>query len=210
MTNFASNLRIPLAEDEQIVSDKVEPETIARPIVSSLDTWDFATQIETFNNSASIGKRQGWNIPSIGVMAESVNTVRSSSFTRFVSPTMPNQAAKAFNPVTMSPQFTVVPNMAQNLFVDAEAQVNFSVLVSSLTVTSPAFAVFRDGRKISQEYRQQVTPGQQSLVTGSYVDTGAEIKRYHVYDLRWRSPDSVQITAFEKNRTFQASNLRAV
>jgi hypothetical protein len=115
------------------------------------------------------------------------------------------------NPVTALGNFRVVPNMAQSLFVDSEVQVTFTVLISTATQASPAFAVFRDGQKISQEYRQLTGGGNvQSLVSGTYVDTGAALRKYHVYDLRWRTVNNITVTAFENNRTFQASNLRAV
>jgi hypothetical protein len=179
--------------------------------VSTLDTWDQSTQIDYHHNVAMPGKRAGWNIPSIAVANEPINTIRSSSNTRFVSPRIAVQAGMVADPTTTSPVYKAIPNMAQSIQVDAPVQVQFSATIRTSNAQSPYFAIFRDGIKISQEYRQAAPGGaNEVLVTGSYLDS-SPTKGWHSYDLRWHvdPPLFGTITAGSRNRTFQASNLRA-
>lgn len=210
-----SNIRIsePVTVDEsQINGQRVDPVFNPRPITSTLDTWDQNTQVDYASSAPSIGRRPSWNVPSITVASEPVNTIRQSALTKFASNTIVNKAAMTLDPQNTDPNvWRVVPNMAQNLFVEASVQVTFSLLISATVSTSPRFAVFRDGRQISQIYHQLTvggTPPTQTLVSGTYVDPGATVRKYHVYDLRWR-PTNTPVISFQKNRTFQASNMRA-
>ena len=196
-------------DENQIISERLDPVFNSRPVISTLDTWDQNTQLEYPFSAASIGRRPSWNVPSIAVTSESVNTIRSSAPTVTQSTTYANKAAMTLNPSngdTMT--WRVVPNMAQNLFVESNVQVTFTMLLQSTQPTSPRFCIFRDGQKLSQEYQQATQANIRSLVSGAYVDTGASLRKYHVYDLRWR-PQNVPIQSFNNNRTFQASNLRA-
>lgn len=197
-------------DEAQINRQRVDPIIYPRPITSTLDTWDQDTRIDYAFNAASIGRRPSWNVPSIAVASEPVNTIRQSSLTKFASNTIASPAAMTLNPQNTDPNvWRVVPNMAQNLFVEASVQVTFSLLIASAVATSPRFAIFRDGQKLSQEYHQLTASGNvQTLVSGAYVDPNASFRRYHVYDLRWK-PTNTPVISFQKNRTFQASNMRA-
>lgn len=202
-----------IVDEVEIDSNRVDPARYPRPIVSSLDTWDQSTQIDYHYNPALPGRRAGWNIPSIAVTNESVNTVRSSVATRFVSQTVPTRAGMLVDKTTNSQSYTSMPNMSQVIRTDSDVQISFSAVVSTVPVFAPYFAIFRDGIKISQDYRNSGGgSGINFLICGAYVDTNAPMG-FHTYDLRWKVDPSVAlatITAGSKNRTFQASNLRAL
>lgn len=194
-------------------SNDFQPPVLPRPITSTLDTWDQATQIEYGSNAASIGQRPLWNVPAIAVTNEPINTIRSSVATRFQTPSYATRPGMTINPSMQAAQgttqrFKPIPNMAQSIKPDASVQISFSVLITAATNTSPRFAIFRDGKLISGFYNQVIVANVQSLVSGTYVDTNPSPLRYHVYDFRWWATN-VPILSFEKNRTFQVSNLRA-
>lgn len=198
-----------IVDEVQIGSNQIQPERLPRPVISTLDTWDMSTQVDY--PYAHAGRRPGWNIPSIAVTSETVNTIRSSSATRFVSQSVPTQATMLKNPVTASLAYKPVPNMAQVIRTDSSVQISFSLVVMVTVVQAPYFAVFRDRVKISQDYRSSGTAvNVPFMVTGAYVDTRPAMG-FHVYDLRWHVDPAIhgQITAVGTNRTFQASNLRA-
>lgn len=197
-------------DELEISSSRVDPGHYPRPMISSLDTWDQSTQVD-YHNSVPAGRRPGWNIPSIAVTSETVNTVRSSAPTRFISPAVPvHKVPMLLNKTTNAQAWKPMPNMAQTIRSDSDVQISFSASVSATPTThSPFFAIFRDGRQISQVYRSSGTSI--FLISGAYVDTAAP-KGLHVYDLRWKVDPTVTggtITAVQINRTFQASNLRA-
>lgn len=200
-----------IVDEVEIGSNRIEPERLPRPMVSTLDTWDQSTQIDYPFLATHGGRRPGWNIPSIAVTSEPINTIRSSSNTRFVSPRIANRAAITQDATTSSTGYKPVPNMAQAIRTDSAAQVQFSLTARSTGTAAPFFAIYRDGVKISQEYRQSGAGASiDFLVSGSYVDPDPPMG-FHTYDLRWHV-DPVQggtITAGGKQRTFQVSNLRA-
>lgn len=203
---------------EQVGSHRVDPPRLARPIVSTLDTWDQNTQIE-YPVAPWRGQRAGWNVPSVSIANESIATIRSSSQTRFVSPRIARRIGMAMNPITNQTFYTSVPNMAQTIRSDSQVQIHFTMTARAANLQAPFFAIFRDGMKISQEYRASGTPLPASapsgvtndfLVSASYVDTDPP-PGLHAYELRWHvdpaNPGTV--TAGNNNRTFQVSNLRA-
>lgn len=191
-------------DETQVMSNQIQPERYPRPITSTLDTWDQNTQLDYAHAPTMPGQRPSWNIPSIAVTSETVNTIRSSAETRFVSPSIPIRAQLAASPSTKSTSFKVVPNMAQTLYTNSSVQINFAVSVETQATQDVAFfVIFRDGQQISQIYS-----GGTGLVSGTYIDTNPAMNTTHVYDLRWHS-DGSTITATGKERTFQASNLRA-
>jgi hypothetical protein len=199
------------AELDQVHSGQIDPQFYPRPIISTLVNWDQKTQIDYAHPAQNPPTRPGYNVPSIAVTSEAVNTVKVSALTRFVSPTIATPSGMIPNPTHATREYKPVPSMAQSLFVDSNVQVSFTLVITTPTPSSPVFAVFRDGVKISQEYHQSTGPNAgQTLVSGTYVDTNPSLKKHHVYDLRWKTAaDNVPVTAAEKNRTFQASNLRA-
>lgn len=201
-------------DELEIPSNRVDPTRYPRPIVSTLDTWDQSTQVDFHHNAAMPGKRAGWNIPSIAVTSESVNTIRSSAATRMASPSIPTIAGMHPDPVLVPPvtgvhPFVVVPNMAQSLFVDSPVHITF--FISFLTVTVPdtvKFAIFRDAAQVSQIYvGSTISVANPVTVSGAYTDIKA-VQGRHLYDLRWAAGVS-RVLAYGKNRTFQVSNLRA-
>jgi hypothetical protein len=199
-------------DEVELISNQVDPARYPRPMVSTLDTWDQNTQIDYHSNAAMPGRRAGWNIPSIAVTNESVNTIRSSAPTRFVSPSVPTRVAMLVDKTTSSLNYKPMPNMAQAIRTDSNVQISFSATVRTTPAFAPYFAVFRDGRQISQVYRSSGAGANVDfLISGTYVDNNAPMG-WHTYDLRWKSDPTVVagvITAGQKNRTFQASNLRA-
>jgi hypothetical protein len=206
-----------IVDEVEVHSDRVQPEHLPRPITSTLDTWDQSTQIDYPFNASARGRRPGWNIPSIAVTSETVNTVRTSAATRFVAPTVPTRAGMLVDKTVSYQGYRPMPNMAQTIRTDSNVQISFSATVRTTPVFAPYFAIFRDGRKISQDYRSSGAPitGQAGsndfLISGAYVDTNAPMG-FHTYDLRWKIDPTLgsgTITAGQKNRTFQASNLRA-
>jgi len=200
-----------IVDELEIISNRVNPVHYPRPIVSTLDTWDQDTQIEFHSNPGQPGKRRGWNIPSIAVTAEPVNTIRSSAVVRFRGPQVPRRTVMLRDPSITSLTYLPVPDMAQTIKVDSNVQVNFHLnLKSNIDNDSPFFAIYRDRRKISQEYRAQgAAAGVDFSITTTFTDTNAPAG-LHVYDLRWHVQNSLsQITASQNNRTFQVSNLRA-
>jgi hypothetical protein len=199
---------------EQVGSQRIDKPRVARPIISTLDTWDQDTQIE-FHLAPHVGRRAGWNVPSVAITSESINTIRSSSRTRAVSPRIARRVGMTLDPSTVSPYYTSVPNMAQTIKSDSQVQVHFSMTARTANFQSPYFAVYRDGMKISQEYRSLGTtptgPNTHDfLVSGSYVDVNPP-PGWHTYELRWHVDPVApgQLTAGSNNRTFQVSNLRA-
>lgn len=193
-----------IVDETQVLSNQIQPERYPRPITSTLDTWDQNTQLDYAYAPTMPGQRPSWNIPSIAVTSETVNTIRSSADTRFVSPSIPIRAELSSNPSTNSTAWKVVPNMAQMLYTNSSVQINFAVNIQTASAADTAyFAIFRDGQQISQIYA-----GGTGLVSGTYVDTNPTMNRAHVYDLRWHRGANT-VTATGKNRTFQASNLRA-
>jgi hypothetical protein len=218
VTNFTANgvLQDLLenASQDHLGSQKIDPTLYPRPITSTLDSFDQQTQIDYHHPAQSIGKRPGWNTPSIAVTNESVATIKNSVATRFVSPSVPSPQMYS-NVSTNSTKYKTVPNMMQSLKTDSQVEVSFSLLVQADTPTSPVFRIFRDNIPISQEYHQLLGGSAvQSLVSATYVDTNPEMKKWHVYELRWKTTGTgstgVTITTKDKNRTFQASNLRAI
>lgn len=201
----------PTTTDEsQIVGNTIQPVTKPRPIISTLDTWDQSTQIDYPTSAHSIGQRPSWNIPSLAVTSESVNTIQQNARTRYVAPMVPIQARTPVNPQTNVARWKVAPNMSQVLYTDSHVQITFSINIStSADGDSPQFAIYRDGVKISQIYSVTTAAANHpALVSGSYVDTSPTMRKNHVYDLRWK-PGNSYVIAFGKERTFQASNLRA-
>lgn len=200
-----------IVDEVEIDSNRIEPERLPRPIVSTLDTWDDRTQIDYPFSAAHPGRRPGWNIPSIAVTNETVNTVRTSAATRFVSPSIPVRAGMFVDKTTNAQFFKVMPNMAQTIKIDSNVQISFSATVQTNPVFAPWFAIFRDGVQISQVYRSSGAGANADfLISGTYIDTNAPAG-FHTYDLRWKVDPGVTgtIIATKKNRTFQASNLRA-
>lgn len=199
-----------VADESQINGNTIQPTPRPRPIVSSLDTWDQETQIDYPFPAHQIGRRPAWNVPSLAVTSESVNTIQQNQRTRYVAPTVQVRIQQPVSPQSNAPIWKVVPNMAQNIYTDSHVQISFSINVSTGAVNdSPQFAIYRDGRKISQIF-STTTPAANRpvLVSGTYVDTKPSMRDTHVYDLRWRRGNS-PVIAFGKDRTFQASNLRA-
>lgn len=207
--NRDSELQDPLVSP----SGGFQPPVLPRPITSTLDTWDQSTQVDYAISAASIGSRPSWNVPSLAVTSEPVNSIHSSAATRFATPSFPTRAGMTLNPtnaanLNTANRFRVIPNMAQSIKPDSSVQISFSVLITAATNTSPRFAIFRDGRLISAFYNQVIVANIQSLVSGTYVDPIPTRLKWHTYDFRWWATD-VAIKSFEKNRTFQVSNLRA-
>lgn len=200
-----------IVDELEISSNRIHPPRLPRPVTSTLDTWDQSTQIDYPFSAPHIGRRPGWNIPSIAVTSETVNTVRTSAATRFVSQSIPTRAPMLVDKITASQSYKPMPNMAQTIRTDSNVQITFSATVRATPIQAPYFAIFRDGKKISQDYRNSGTAANVDfLVSGTYVDTNAPMG-YHTYDLRWHVDPTIQgqLTAGGKNRTFQASNLRA-
>lgn len=200
-----------IVDELEILSNRIDPERLPRPMVSTLDTWDDRTQIDYPFSAPHVGRRPGWNIPSVAVTNESINTIRSSLSTRFVSPRITLRAGIHSSPTTSSSGYKPVPNMAQALQTDSSVQIQFSMTCSSAGTLAPFFAIYRDGVKISQEYRASGGGANiDFLVSGSYIDPNPP-KGWHTYDLRWHVNPTVPstLTAGSKDRTFQASNLRA-
>jgi hypothetical protein len=197
---------------EQVGSNRINPPRLSRPIISTLDTWDQDTQIE-YPRPPYQGRRAGWNVPSVAITSESINTIRSR--TRFVSPRIARRVGMVADPTTMLTYYTSVPNMAQTIRSDSQVQVHFTMTARTANFQSPYFAVYRDGMKISQEYRSLgTTPTglntHDFLVSGSYVDVNPP-PGLHTYELRWHVDPVAPglMTAGANNRTFQVSNLRA-
>lgn len=200
-----------IVDEVEIGSNRIDPAQYPRPIVSTLDTWDQSTQIDYHYNPTLPGRRPGWNIPSIAVTSETVNTVRTSAATRFVSSSIPTRAGMLVDKTWSAPFFRPMPNMGQTIKTDSNVQISFSATVRTTPVFAPYFAIFRDGVQISQVYRSSGGAANVDfLISGAYVDTNAPAG-FHTYDLRWKVDPTVTgtITAGQKNRTFQASNLRA-
>ena len=200
-----------LDELEIVSSSRIDPARYPRPIISTLDTWDQHAQIDYHFNPAMPGRRAGWNIPSIAVTSETVNTVRNNVQLRYVSPRLATRSGMTTDPVTRSLVYKAVPNMAQNIRSDSSVQVQFSLTVAVQNPQAPFFAIFRDRVKISQEYRAAgETANVEFLVSGTYVDPNPP-QGWHTYDLRWHVDGTLggSMRAGGKNRTFQASNLRA-
>jgi hypothetical protein len=208
LQNVANGETGPINES-QLGSNQMDPVWFPRPIISTLDTWDDNTRLDYNHSVPSTGTRPLFNVPSIAVTSESVNTISASSFTQQNNPSVATNVAVATNPTTSLVAFRNVPTMAQNLYVTSNVQVSFSLLISTVTASSPRFKIYRDGQPLSQQY-QQLTGGSNvhSLVSGSFIDTNPTLLKYHVYDLRWAAND-VTVTGYLSDRTFQASNLRA-
>jgi hypothetical protein len=205
-----------ILDEVEILSNRVQPVFHPRPILSTIDTYDQLTQIDYPFNAPHVGRRPGWNVPSIAVTNESVNTIRSSVATRFVSPSIPTPAGIFPNPVVNPPPagsppvFTPVPNMQQSLKVDSAVHITFFISIFTATVPDfVSFAIFRDNLQISQIFENTTSStASATTVTGAYTDTKATFAR-HLYELRW-SGGASQVKAFFKHRTFQVSNLRAL
>lgn len=199
-----------IVDELEIGSNRVDPVRYPRPIVSTLDTWDQSTHLDYHYDPALRGIRPGWNIPSIAVTSETVNTVRSSAATRFVSPNVATRVGMLADKVMTLPHYKPMPNMAQVIRSDSDVQISFCVTVSAAPAGhTPYFAVFRDGVKISMDYRAEAA--NYFLVSAVYVDTTVRMG-LHTYDLRWKVDPNVPnatVTANGRNRTFQVSNLRA-
>lgn len=200
----------PVFDELEILSDRIQPPGLPRPVISSLDTWDQSTQIDYPFLASHVGRRPGWNIPSISVANEAIATIRSSTNLRFVSPQIPTVAGMFPDPV-INPNvigFLAIPNMTQSIRSDSSVQITFSVSVSTASAGDfVRFAIFRDGGQVSQLFTITTSVANSpSHVAGSYTDT--PVVGRHVYDLRWESGAS-QAKAFYKNRTFQVQNLRA-
>lgn len=203
-----------MIDQPEIWSNRIHPPSLARPLTSTIDTWDQSTQIDYPVSIAHVGRRPGWNIPSISVANESIATIRSSTNLRFVSPSVPTRAGMFPNPIiapTVPNQpFMVVPNMAQSIKTDSSVQVSFFISVFTQSGNDfVQFAIFRDGAQISQIFPLTTSAaGIANSISGSYTDNHPTAAR-HLYDLRWL-PGGTQATALYKNRTFQVQNLRAV
>lgn len=197
--------------DETLIGgDRIQPVRQPRPVVSSLDTWDQNTQIDYPFPAHVVGRRPAWNVPSLAVTAESINTIQQNQRTRYVAPTTAVRVVQPYSPQSNVAVWKVVPNMAQNIYTDSHVHIVFSINVATGTANdSPQFAIYRDGVKISQIF-STTTPAANHpvLVSGSYIDTKPSMRTTHVYDLRWKRGNS-PLVAFGKDRTFQASNLRA-
>lgn len=201
-----------IVDEVEIESNRIQPERLPRPTVSTLDTWDQLTQIDYPFSAPHVGRRPGWNVPSIAVTNETVNTVRTSAATRFVSPSIATRAVMLVNKTKKSQFYKPMPNMSQTIKTDSNVQISFSATVATNSVFAPWFAVFRDGVQISQVYRSSGAGANVDfLISGTYIDTHARAG-FHTYDLRWKVDPAVSgtITASQKNRTFQVSNLRAL
>ena len=200
----------PTIDQTQIGGQQIQPSRLARPIISSLDTWDHNTQIDYPTPAQNQGARPGWNIPSIAVTSESVNTVQQNQQTRYTSPQIPITVRRPRNPTNTDLAWRPVPNMGQSILTTAHVQVTFSVNITTQSAPdSPQFAIFRDGRKLSQIYQATtVAANQPTLVSGTYVDTSPTMLKHHSYSLMWKRGNS-GVIGFEKDRTFQLSNLRA-
>jgi hypothetical protein len=122
----------------------------------------------------------------------------------------------AANPTTNSTTYSSVPNMAQTIKSDSQVQINFTLTARTANFQSPYFAIYRDGMKISQEYRALgttptgTTNTHDFLVSGTHIDPNPP-PGLHTYELRWHVDDQAPgaLTAGNNNRTFQVSNLRA-
>jgi hypothetical protein len=201
----------PALDETQINNQAVDPPINPRPVLSSLDTWDQNTQIDYPFPAQNQQGRPGWNVPSVAVTNESVNTIQESQNTRFVSNKIATLSGVIPDPSTNLTQFRTVPNMSQVLYTDANVQITFSINAATTPAPDTAnFAIFRDRVQISQVYHlTTVQSGVPTLLSGSYTDTRAGKLDNHTYDLRWHTSGNSRITAFGKDRTFQASNLRA-
>lgn len=199
-----------ILDELEIGSNRVDPPTLPRPVISTLDTWDQLTQIDYPFQASHPGRRPGWNVPSIAVTSEAINTIRSSSNTRFQGIRVAIKTGFHKDPVMNLTGYRVVPNMAQSIQTDSPVQIQFSMTARTATAQAPFFALFRDAVKISQEYRASATANMDFLMSGSYIDPSPP-KGWHTYDLRWHidpgNPSTM--TAGGANRTFQVSNLRA-
>lgn len=200
----------PVSDQTQINGQAIQPATSPRPILSTIDTWDHATQIDYPIADQNVGRRPGWNIPSIGITNESINTITQNQTTRNNSQQVAVSVRRPSNSQNVLQQWKTVPNMSQRLYTTSQAQINFSVNITTASAPdSPNFAIFRDGRKLSQIYSITTTAANHPTpVTGSYVDTTPGMKAFHSYELRWQAASSA-VVSFQKDRTFQASNLRA-
>jgi hypothetical protein len=202
-------------DELEIESNRVDPVREPRPILSTIDTYDQHTQIDYPFHAPVRGRRPGWNIPSIAVSNESINTIRTSTNVRFVSPSIPTPAGMFPNPtlpVSAPFEFLPIPNMTQSLFVDSSVQVTFFVSLSTASANALVeLVVFRDNQQISQIFSVTTSAANSpTSATGSYTDTHASIKKRHVYQLRWKPTTATTITADFTNRTFQCLNLRAI
>lgn len=199
-------------------SNQFQPPILQRPITSTLDTWDDRTPVDYGFNAASIGRRPSWNVPSIAVTSESVNTIKKSAPTRYQSSTQASVASQTSDPHTNQSRFRVIANMAQSIKPDSDVQISFSLMIATSTwPQTVSLAIFRDGQQISQVYYVStavagVGHSRQELATGTYVDTMPSALKYHTYDLRWHvgAGSGTTAYAYQKQRTFQVSNLRAI
>lgn len=214
LNTMADNVR-PENLDEslnQTHSGRLDPTFYPRPILSTIDTFDQNTQIDYGHSATSVGRRPSWNVPSIAVTSESINTIRASASTKFQSPSVTTVAGMTKNPATtISTEFRAVPNMRQVLKTDSNAHISFSLNVRTAAAPDrPIFAIFRDNVQISQYYYVTAsTAGSDHPLNGTYIDTNPQLRKYHTYDLRWRAGSS-RVTSLDTFRTLQASNLRAI
>lgn len=202
---------MPLYDELEIDSNRVDPVRYPRPVISSIDTWDQSTQIDYHYNPAMPGRRAGWNIPSIAVTNESINTVRSSIALRTASPSYATVAGMTDSPFTASTAFKAIPNMKRVLKTDSEVQITFFIDIQFSAINNQAnFAIFRDNQQISQVFNATAaTANLPQNVSGSYTDTNPTMKKIHVYDLRWQKVGGTEVISLGRRRTFQVSNLRA-
>jgi hypothetical protein len=184
------------------------PPRLPRPILSTLDTFDQNTQIETYGDTFAVGRRPMWNTPNVAVSNEKVGTIRSSAAVSSATPSYPTQSGSLSGPSTTLTTFTVVPNMAQVIKASGPVQITFSLNASTANANDPGtFAVFRDGVQVGQQYKGSAGAGATAFsVTGSFTDNPP--LGYHVYDLRWAKGTST-LTAIGKQRSIQILNLRA-
>lgn len=206
----------PAMNDGQVTSGGLDPVLAPRPITSTLDTWDELTKLDYPSNPSSPGRRPLWNVPNIAITGESVNTIRSSVANRAANPSIAKLAATTVSPTyapgvsTANPfPFRPVASMSAAIKPTASVQISWSTQISSAIATSPMFAIYRDGRLISQQYQQLTAGGNvRSNFAATYIDNTASPLKHHTYTLYCR-PTNTPITFFQLGRVFQVSDLRA-
>lgn len=185
-----------------------QPPVFARPILSTQDTYDQNTQVESLTDPFQPGVRPLWNVPNQAVTAVKVTTIKTSANVQSLSPAVPVLSGAFLSPNTNLTTFTVVPNMAQTIKASGPVQVSFVLNAQTVNAADTCtFAIFRNGVQVSQAMKASGPAANTSFsVQGTYTDNPP--LGYQVYDVRWAKGSSL-LTATGKQRTLQVLNLRA-
>jgi hypothetical protein len=140
------------------------------------------------------------------VITRQQNTTIASVAATTVSPTYAVPVTTPENPFPWKP----VANMQASIKPQSSVQITFSAQISTPAPSSARFVIYRDGGRISQEYRQY-TAGDTtvpSILSGTYVDenpTPNQIHSYHLYVL----PVDQPVTFSQLGRVFQVLDQKA-